>query len=97
MVPLKRFAFEGYRAETDKDDQRNHLLDHLQLDQVKRPTIIAKDHPVCRNLEAIFEKCQKPAEQDNTDQRQMLEPAELLLHLQVPIPSTRHKDIGCDQ
>lgn len=54
MVPLKRLAFEGNRTETDKDNQRNHLLDHLQLDQVKRPAIIAKTHPVGRDLETIF-------------------------------------------
>ena len=96
MVPFERFAFEGDRTETNKDNQRNHLLDHLQLDQVKRPAIVTKPHPVCRDLKAILEKCQQPAEQDDTDQWQMLKPAELLLHLQMPIPGTRHKDIGYD-
>ena len=56
MVPLKRFAFEGNRTKTDKDNQRNHLLDHLQLDQVKRPAIITETHPVCRDLKTIFKK-----------------------------------------
>ena len=97
MVPFKWLAFESDRTEADKDNQRNHLLDHLQLDQAERAAVIPESHPVCRNLETILEKGQKPTEQDNTDQRQMLEPTELLPHLQMPVPGTRHKDIGYDQ
>ena len=33
-----------------------HLLDHLHLDQVKRPAIITETHPVCRDLKTIFKK-----------------------------------------
>ena len=72
-------------------------LDHFQLNQVKRAAVITESHPVCRNLETILEESQKPAKQDNADQRQMLEPTELLFHLQMPVPGTRHKDIGHNQ
>lgn len=97
MVPLERLAFESYRTESYESDQRDHLLDNLQLDQAERSSIIAETDPVGWNLEAIFEKRQEPAEEDYTDQGQMLEPTELLFELKVPIPGTRHEYVGNDQ
>ena len=39
MVPFERLALERDRAEADEDDQRNYLLDHLELDQAERAAV----------------------------------------------------------
>ena len=97
MVPVERFALERHRAEADKDHECDHFLDHLQLDQAERSAVVPETDPVGGDLEAIFEKGEEPAEQHDVYQRQMIEPAELLPHLQMPVPGTGHEDIGHDQ
>ena len=54
MIPLKRFAFEGNRTKTDKNNQRNHLLDHFQLNQVERSPVIPETDAIRRYLETIL-------------------------------------------
>ena len=45
----------------------------------------------------ILKKSEKPTKQDYAKQRKMLKPTELLLHLQMTIPSACHKNIRHDQ
>jgi len=49
--------------------------------------------PVGGHLKTVFEKGQEPAEEDHADQGQVLKPAELLFHLQVPVPGAGHEDV----
>lgn len=96
MVPFERLALERDRAEADEDDQRNYLLDHLELDQAERAAVLAEADPVGGHLKTVFEKGQEPAEEDHADQGQVLEPAELLFHLQMPVPGAGHEDVRDD-
>ena len=97
MIPMERLALERRGTEKDENDQSNNLLYHLELHQTERTTIVAKPDAIGRYLEAILEQGQKPTEQNDTEQRQMGEPAELLAHLQMAIPSARHKNVGYNQ
>ena len=54
MVPFERLALERDRAETNEDHQRNHLLDHLELDQAERAAILAETDPVGGYLKAVL-------------------------------------------
>ena len=82
MIPMERLALERRGTEKDENDQSNNLLYHLELHQTERTTIVAKPDAIGRYLEAILEQSQKPTEQNDTEQRQMVEPADLLAHLQ---------------
>ncbi len=97
MVPFERLALERDRAETNEDHQRNHLLDHLELDQAERAAILAETDPVGGYLKAVLEKGQEPAEEDHADQGQVLKPAELLFHLQMAVPGACHEDVRDDK
>ena len=97
MVPMKRLTLKCGRTENDEHDQGDDLLNHFELHQAKWPAIVAKPDAVSRHLEAILKQSQKPTEQDDTEQRQMVEPAELLAHLQMAIPSTRHENVRYNQ
>ena len=97
MIPMERLALESRRTENDEDNERDHLLDHLKLHQAERAAIVAEAHSVGGHLKTVLKKRQHPAEQNHTDKRQMVEPAELLAHLQMAIPRTRHENIGNNQ
>ena len=46
-----------YESEYREGD---HFLDHLQLHQVERTTIIDESDSICRDLRAIFKECDGP-------------------------------------
>ena len=97
MVPMKGLPFESGRTKQHKNNQGDDLLDHLELHQAERAAIVAKPNTVGWHLKAVLKQSQEPAEQDDTKQWQMVEPAKLLAHLQVTIPSTRHENVGYNQ
>jgi len=48
-----------------KDDQRNTLLNHLELDKVEGTAIIDKANAVGRDLAAVLEESDHPRKGDN--------------------------------
>lgn len=97
MVPPEGFSFEGNGAEYDEHRQRDDFLDDLQLNQAERASVVAEADAVGGHLETIFEESQEPTEKDDPQQREVFEPTELLLQLQVPVPGACHEDVGNDQ
>ena len=94
---MKRLTLKCGRTEDDENNQGDDLLNHLELHQTEWPAIVTKANAVSRHLKAILKQSQEPAEQDDTEQWQMVKPAELLTHLQMAIPSTRHENVGYNQ
>jgi hypothetical protein len=96
VIPPKGKIFEKDQRESRKDDKRDHLLDHLQLDKGERASLLLETDPVGRHLETIFKKSNPPADEDNGEQGRM--PGTVLPEkTQMPVPGHRHKSVGKDQ
>jgi hypothetical protein len=81
VIPPELFA----EVEGDKypeDYQRDHFLDHLELDWGK----VARADAVGRYLEAVLKQGNEPTHYDYL-------PEGLVLILQMPIPSNGHEDV----
>ena len=92
MVPMQSFALEQDSGENGKDNQRDDLLNDLQLHQRERASIAGKAHAVGRDLKRIFSQGYAPRKQNHRIQR----PAGRHLHLlqlQVAIPGKGHEDV----
>src|ERR1039458_8918545 len=85
VVPAQMLA-EVEEGEDSEDDQRNDLLDDLELDGRKA----VGAHAVGRHLEAVFEEGDAPADQDDLPKR-------FLAEFQVAIPGEGHEDVGEDE
>ena len=92
MIPTQ-LHMESNGRETDKDQQRDHFLNHLQLHQRERSSIAFKTDSVGRHLQAVFEKRDTPGQQDHKDQRGGIGKETGTLQLQVPVPGKRHEYI----
>ena len=69
MVPMELLVLEDKVGDNGEDYQRDALLDHLELDKVKRTTIINKADAVGRNLTAVLEEGYHPREGNNEVER----------------------------
>ena len=96
MIPFQ-LHFEGNHREHGKYGERNHLLDDLELHDIKGAAVVAEPQPVGWHLKAIFEKSDRPTEGNDPDEGQCREPAELFTHLQMPVPGESHEDVGENQ
>jgi len=85
VVPA-HVAAEVESGENSKNRKRDNLLDHLELD--RREAAVSK--AVGRDLEAIFEEGDAPAEEDDLPKR-------LLSKFQMTVPGDGHKNIGEDE
>jgi len=85
VIPAQMLA-EVEEGEDGEDDERNDLLNHLELDGRKAVGADA----VGRHLEAVFEESDAPADQDDLPQR-------FLAEFQVAVPSEGHEDVGAGQ
>ena len=56
MIPMQRLALEEHRSEHGKDNQHNHFLNHLELHQRERTSVLHKADAVGRNLEKVFKE-----------------------------------------
>lgn len=93
VVPPERFIFEKQQRKSNKNHQRNNLLNNLKLNQRKRATIRFEPDSVGRNLQQVLKKSNTPTDEDNGKQRQALAPLHFL-KLQVAVPGQRHKCVG---
>ena len=93
MIPMQLLMLEdevGYQGE---HHQRDALLDHLELHEVERTTVIHKAEAVGRHLTAILEEGDGPREGDDQKQRPVGRDARLL-EAQMAIPGESHKHIA---
>ena len=67
MIPFKGKVFEKDQGKSREDDQRDHLLDHLELDQVEGAAFLLETDPVGGHLETIFKKSNPPTDEDNSE------------------------------
>lgn len=96
VIHSERFVLEKQERENNKDRERDHFLDHLQLHQGKRPAVLLEADAVCRHLQQIFEQGDAPADEDDADESKALAPLHLL-EFEMPIPRQRHKSVGQDE
>ena len=86
---------KSVRGFTPQIGENCYLADNATI--IGEPPVIPETDAIRRYLETILKKSEKPTKQDYAKQRKMLEPAKLLLHLQMTIPSACHKNIRHDQ
>ena len=68
MVPMQMSALEHDVGNNTEYSQRDALLNDLQLDEVKRTTVLDKAKAVGRYLTAVFKEGDAPREDDNADE-----------------------------
>ena len=96
MICPKMLRLEKDCGEADKNKQRNNLLNHLKLDKGEGPSHSLKSNPVCRHLEAIFKKGNKPAYKHNAKEPKFWN-ALIYSKLKMTIPRQGHKAVGDHQ
>ena len=57
MIPLKALTLEEYGDYDSEYCKADNFLNHFELHQVERTSVIYESDAVCRNLGAGFEKC----------------------------------------
>ncbi len=96
MIHPEGFRFKHNDNKKGKNNQRDHLLDHLELPEIERPAVFMEPDPVGRNLEDIFKKGNAPTDEDHRKQPQLAEKIPLA-EFQMTVPRERHKSIGKQQ
>ena len=96
MVECKRLVLEKQQHENGEDGQREELLNHLELPEVERTTVVDEADTVGGHHEAVLNQGDAPAEKDNQRQREFAEPSGAL-QFQVTVPRERHEDIRTNE
>lgn len=96
VVNTKCLGAENKQREHSENQQRNNLLNDLELDQRERSSRARKPDAVGRNLNAVLEKRDAPTDYDHGDKGQMVT-ATRCAQLQVAIPRHGHENIGDHQ
>ena len=68
VVPMQMGALEHDVGNDAEYSQRDALLNDLQLNEVKRATVLDEAKTVGRNLTAVFKEGNAPREDDNADE-----------------------------
>ena len=95
MVPAQRFVSEDQQGEDREDGQRNHLLDHLQLEEREGASVVDEADAVGRHLAAVFEEGDAPAHQNDNEERQRIAGSHLV-EFQVAVPGDGHEGVGTE-
>ena len=93
---MQRFPLEEHRGEHREHDERDDLLDNLQLHQRERPPVARETDTVGRYLECVLRQRDAPREQYHRVQRPIRADFHFL-QLQVTVPRERHEDVRHDQ
>ena len=93
---MQRLALEEQRGEHSEDDERDDLLDDLELHERERSSVADETDAVRRNLARILEERDAPRKEDDGKQGPMGGDLHLL-QLQVPVPGEGHEDVGNDE
>ena len=73
--------------------ERDRLLKDFELDQTERPSVLDESHPVCRDLERVFEKRDTPAQNDDRRQAELRKKTDIF-YPEMAIPRQCHKNVG---
>ena len=90
VVPLEWVALNKQHGKEGKDNQRDNLLDNLQLPEGEGAAKFVATNAVGWNLEAVFKQGDAPADKHDGNNTIALK---LRLKGDVAIPSKCHKDI----
>ena len=60
MIPMEALGFEAESQNKREHNQRDALLDDLELDQVERPAVDIGPYAVGRDHKAVLKKSQTP-------------------------------------
>ena len=90
-LPLKEDV--GHDGE---DDERDALLDDLELNETEGTAVALEADAVGRHLAAILKEGDAPREDDDAQQGPIGRDARLL-QPQVTVPSQRHEDVAAEK
>lgn len=93
MIPFELLVFEQQKGKHRENYQRNHFLNHLQLQQGKWSSVFLITNFIRRYHQAILKKRNQPTGQNQPGKPGLLEEFQMLV-LQVPIPGNGHEHIG---
>ena len=71
VIPMQRLALEEQCGEHGEDDERDDLLDDLELHQREGTAVAREADAVGRNLAGILEERDAPRKEDDGKQRPM--------------------------
>lgn len=91
VVVGKTLRLEEQHGEQREDNQRDSLLNDLQLPEVERTAVLLEPDAVGGYLEAVFKECNAPTDEDNQGQCQLPR-----IETQMTVPSNGHENIGND-
>ena len=96
MVPPQFGAFEAEKAKDGENRERNHLLQHFELNEREWAAIAIKPDAIGRHLKAIFKQGQSPRKQNDGIERPIGAVAREL-QLQMAIPCKSHEYVRHDE
>lgn len=65
MIEPESFCLKCKQGKKGKNHQSDDFLQYFELPQIKRTSIGSVAISIGRNLKAVFEKCNSPADQNN--------------------------------
>lgn len=96
MVPVEGLALEDQNREQGEDGQGDYFLYYLELDEVEGAAVVHEAYAVGGDLEGILEEGDAPREEDDPDQRPVVDELHLL-QLEVSVPCESHEYVGHHQ
>ena len=89
---METFALKYQSDKQRKYREGYHLLNYLELHQVKGAPVDVLTYPVCRDLKAVFKKGYAPGEQYDQYEWPTVRNVHFL-QFEMSIPGKRHTDI----
>lgn len=96
MIPRKVFTLEKYGDDDCEHNERDDFLNHLELDEAERTTVVEQSHAISGHLAHIFKERDTPREEYDHNERPVGADT-VLLKLQMSVPRKRHKDVGTNE
>jgi hypothetical protein len=96
VIDAESLGFENDEGKDRKDQQRNDLLDHLELKEAEGAAVAIESDTVCRYLKGVLKQGNAPADKYDADETQIAE-AFHVFELEVPVPCQCHECIGNDK
>ena len=94
VVPAQGVRLHENQREQREDRERDDFLDHFQFPDRERASELGRSDAVGRDLEAVFEQGDAPAEQYDS---QHAEAFELGFECDVAVPGERHEGVRYDE
>jgi len=92
VIPAEGLAFEEQQRKAHEHRERDHFLDHFELDETEGTAVFPESEPVCRHLEKIFEERNSPADEHDADQSEVLKPFHFL-EFEMSVPGEGHEGV----